>query len=62
MPRTDHYRKLAEQYTLMAERAMSPLLAEGYRRLAEGYAVLATAHDRSEAAEADRSTTIRVDG
>jgi len=40
----DQYSALARQYRLLADRAATPLLADGYRKLAEGYATLAQAH------------------
>jgi hypothetical protein len=46
-----HYHTLAKQYALMSERATTPLLKEGYRKLAEGYAALAQAHSRANAIE-----------
>jgi hypothetical protein len=51
MPSDRHYRTLAKQYTLLAERATTPMLAEGYRKLAEGYATLASAHEASLVSE-----------
>ncbi len=53
---SDHYRTLAKQYILMAERSANPLLAEGYRKLAEGYAVLAEAEERSQPKRSGETT------
>ena len=51
MPNSIHYRKLAREYALKAQRAHDALFAEGYQRLAvgyenlaEGFAVLVKAH------------------
>jgi hypothetical protein len=41
MPNVMHYRRLAREYDLKAQRATDPLYAEGYRRLADGYECLA---------------------
>jgi hypothetical protein len=41
MPSVIHYRRLAREYGLKAQRATDPLYSDGYRRLAEGYALLA---------------------
>ncbi len=44
MPASQHYRTLAKEYALKAQRTTAPLLAEGYRKLAEGYERLAEGH------------------
>ena len=41
MPTVDHYRKLAREYSLKAQRTPASEFVEGYRKLAEGYQSLA---------------------
>jgi hypothetical protein len=45
MPNADRYRTLSREYAAKAERAASPLTAEGYRKLASGYGMLAEGQD-----------------
>ncbi len=54
MPTTQHYRTLAKEYALRAQRTTAPLMAEGYRKLAEGYQRLSEGH--AILVEAHRST------
>jgi hypothetical protein len=45
MPTANRYRTLSREYAAKAERAVSPLMAEGYRKLARGYGMLAEGQD-----------------
>lgn len=60
MPHAHHYRKLAREYSLRAQRAPSPLFAEGYRKLAHGYESLAQGY--AKLVQAHRSTNDRLNG